>query len=206
MRDIAQYGQLNVQLIDIEALQPAPYNPRKDLTPEDREWEKIKRSLDEYGLLEPVVWNRRTGHIVGGHQRVKIIAASGETQIYANVLDISEEEEKLLNVRLNKVQGHWDTVKLAALLKEIHESGDLESTGFEDYEYKSLTEEYAHIDDLLEEDFSDTGKVDHDTFVVTFTLPADVETAVNDYIIDHGKDALSELVMRFVRGELNNAD
>jgi len=196
--------RMNVRLMDINVLKPAPYNPRKDLTPDDREWQKIERSLYEFDLLMPIVFNERTGHIIGGHQRVKILASHGITQVETNVLNIGEEEEKLLNVRLNKIKGHWDTVKLAALLREIHEEGGLdgiESAGFEKFEYESLADEFSHIDDLLDEDFSDTGKNESETFVITFTLPAEAEDAVNDYTIEHGKEAISELVMRYVRGE-----
>lgn len=57
----------------IDELRPAIYNPRKDLRPGDLDYEKLKRSLSEYGCVEPVIWNERTGHIVGGHQRLKVL-------------------------------------------------------------------------------------------------------------------------------------
>ena len=55
----------------IEDLRPASYNPRKDLKPGDKEYEKLKRSITEFGYVEPVIWNERTGTVVGGHQRLK---------------------------------------------------------------------------------------------------------------------------------------
>lgn len=57
----------------IDELRPALYNPRKDLRPGDLDYEKLKHSLSEYGCVEPVIWNERTGHIVGGHQRLKVL-------------------------------------------------------------------------------------------------------------------------------------
>ena len=54
-------------------LKAADYNPRKDLQPGDAEYEKLKRSIQEFGYVEPVIWNKRTGVVVGGHQRLKVM-------------------------------------------------------------------------------------------------------------------------------------
>ena len=56
---------------------PAEYNPRKDLKPGDPEYEKLKRSIEQFGYVEPVIWNKTTGHIVGGHQRLKVLIDMG---------------------------------------------------------------------------------------------------------------------------------
>ena len=61
----------------ISELIPAPYNPRKDIQPGDPEYEKLKRSLEEFGYVEPVIWNARTGYVVGGHQRLKVLRELG---------------------------------------------------------------------------------------------------------------------------------
>ena len=60
---------LNMQRMPIDRLMPAKYNPRKDLKPGDPAYEKIKRSLRDFGYVDPIVWNEVTGNIVGGHQR-----------------------------------------------------------------------------------------------------------------------------------------
>ena len=60
---------MNIQKISVEKLNPAVYNPRKDLKPGDKEYEKLKRSIEEFGYVEPVIWNQKTGNVVGGHQR-----------------------------------------------------------------------------------------------------------------------------------------
>jgi hypothetical protein len=68
---------LNIQKIRAELLNPAAYNPRKDLKPGDKEYEKLRRSIEEFGYVEPVIWNKTTGNIVGGHQRLKVLLDLG---------------------------------------------------------------------------------------------------------------------------------
>ena len=53
--------QMNLQRISVDRLKPAKYNPRKDLKPGDPAYEKIKRSLHEFGYVDPVIWNEVTG-------------------------------------------------------------------------------------------------------------------------------------------------
>jgi ParB-like chromosome segregation protein Spo0J len=62
-----------VQKIPVSEINPAKYNPRKDLKPGDPAYEKLKRSMTEFGYVEPIIWNEETGNIVGGHQRYKIL-------------------------------------------------------------------------------------------------------------------------------------
>jgi DNA modification methylase len=105
--------------IHISQINPAPYNPRLDLKPGDLEYEKLKKSLDTFGCVEPLVWNTQTGNLVGGHQRFKILLAQGASEAEVSVVDLSLEKEKALNLALNKIQGDWDQNKLAALLEEL---------------------------------------------------------------------------------------
>ena len=96
---------MDIQTLPVGKLIPAEYNPRKDLKPGDPEYEKLKRSITEFGYVEPVIWNKTTGHIVGGHQRAKILIETGVTEIECVVVEMSEEKEKALNVALNKING-----------------------------------------------------------------------------------------------------
>ena len=105
---------MDIQKIPAARLNPAAYNPRKDLKPGDREYEKLKRSIVEFGYVEPVIWNRRTGNVVGGHQRLKVLVDMGQTEIDCVVVDLDLRREKALNVALNKIQGDWDEEKLAS--------------------------------------------------------------------------------------------
>jgi len=70
-----------IEKIPIEKLIPADYNPRKDLKPGDAEYEKLKRSIKEFGYVEPIIWNKTTGNVVGGHQRLKVLLADGVKEI-----------------------------------------------------------------------------------------------------------------------------
>ena len=77
---------------------PADYNPRKDLKPGDPEYEKLKRSLEQFGYVEPVIWNKATGRVVGGHQRLKVLIDMGITEVECVVVDLPEDKEKLLGI------------------------------------------------------------------------------------------------------------
>ena len=107
---------MEIQKVSIGHLNPAAYNPRKDLKPGDTEYEKLKRSICEFGYVEPVVWNKATGNVVGGHQRLKVMRDLGQTEIDCVVVELDEQREKALNLALNKIQGEWDENKLAALM------------------------------------------------------------------------------------------
>lgn len=125
--------RITFKTIPISQVNPAPYNPRVALSPGDPEYEKLKRSIDEFGLVEPLVWNEATGNLVGGHQRLQVLIDAGATEIDVSVVHLSPERERLLNVALNKVQGRWDEAKLAALLDELTQLPhvDVTLTGFD---------------------------------------------------------------------------
>jgi ParB-like chromosome segregation protein Spo0J len=194
---------MEIRKVKVSDLRPAEYNPRQDLKPGDREYEKIARSIDEFGYVEPIVWNETTGNIVGGHQRLKILIERGETEVEVSVVRLNEHDEKVLNVALNKITGRWDTGKLTELLKELQAEGAMEVTGFEDWELDALSMQYDHIDDLLNEDFSEfAAKEPKDTFTMTFTLPEDVKTAVQEYIetTPNAKAELATAIINKVKG------
>jgi len=79
---------MRIETILIEKINPAPHNPRRDLQPGDSEYEKLERSLSEFDCVEPLVWNRRTGNLVGGHQRMKILIARGDREVQCSVVDL----------------------------------------------------------------------------------------------------------------------
>lgn len=131
---------MKIEKIKIEKLNPAKYNPRKDLKAGDPEYEKLKKSIETFGYVEPVIWNKKTGNIVGGHQRLKILIEQGQTEVDCVVVDMDEHEEKALNIALNKVSGDWDLPKLADLISGLDEEMfDISLTGFD----------MAEVDDLF---------------------------------------------------------
>lgn len=144
---------LDIQKIDVNKLNPAKYNPRKDLKPGDAEYEKLKKSINTFGYVEPVIWNKRTGNIIGGHQRLKILKEQGTTEIKCVVVDMDESEEKALNVALNKVSGDWDIPKLTELLDDLDKSMfDVSLTGFDAAEIEDLFSK-VHDKDVQDDDF-----------------------------------------------------
>lgn len=139
-----------IETIPIEKLIPADYNPRKDLKPGDAEYEKLKRSIKEFGYVEPIIWNKTTGNVVGGHQRLKVLLADGVKEIDCVVVEFDSEKEKALNIALNKVSGEWDRDKLTALISDLQEDFDVTITGFD----------LAEIDELFKDTLQDGVKDD----------------------------------------------
>ena len=130
---------MDIQTISITKINPAPYNPRADLKEGDVEYEKLRKSLEEFDLVEPLIWNKRTGNLVGGHQRLKILKSRGTKEVDVSVVDLSDSKEKALNIALNKISGEWDMPKLKDLLEEIDTGEfDIEITGFDSGEIEDL--------------------------------------------------------------------
>lgn len=131
-------GQFNWKRVPVSALNAAPYNPRRDLKPGDPEFEALRGSLNAFGYVEPIVWNEKTGRVVGGHQRLKVLLAGGASEVDVSVVFLDDEREKALNIALNKVGGGWDDALLATLLAELKESESLSLSGFTEAEIEEL--------------------------------------------------------------------
>lgn len=133
MKSRAPNASLKIRLLPIEQLVPAPYNPRKSLKPTDPAYRKLEASLREFGMVEPLIWNERTGHVVGGHTRLGILKKLGFKKVPVSVVRLSEKREKALNIVLNnqEAQGRYDSEKLADLLTELQDLPELELTGFD---------------------------------------------------------------------------
>lgn len=145
---------MQIEKIEVGSLNAAKYNPRKDLNPGDPEFEKLKRSIEEFGYVEPIIWNKRTGNIVGGHQRCKVLKALGHKEVDCVVLDIDEQQEKALNIALNKISGDWDMPLLGEMLKDLFAGGfDATITGFDAAEIETLFKGDAVAPDIKEDDF-----------------------------------------------------
>ncbi len=185
------------RIVDMER---ATYNPRVELQPGDAEYETLKRSLEQFGMVEPVVWNERTNRVVGGHQRLTVEAALGHEEVDVSVVDLDEIKEKELNIALNKIGGRWDTEKLGAVFDSL---GDrVLETGFTQPE---IDEVQAKLEQLI-----DQGMIDQELAQIekTFNLSLRFDQHDRDdleaYIKTHGKDSLVAVILKTVFEEGNN--
>lgn len=132
---------MNIQIIELKKLKRAEYNPRKRLTEEDEEYQKLKKSIVEFGYVVPIIVNYDYT-VIGGHQGLTVLEDLGYKKIECNVLNLSKVQEKALNLALNKIDGIWDYDKLENVITELKESNfDLDVTGFD----------FDEVDNLLKE-------------------------------------------------------
>lgn len=131
---------MEIRVIPIDLINAAAYNPRIDLQPGDVKYEKLKRSIEQFGYIDPIIWNERTGNMVGGHQRHKIMVnEQGCTELAVSVVDLDDQQERLLNIALNNVSGRWNDEALAQLLTELQEDGaDISLSGFDAVDLKQM--------------------------------------------------------------------
>ena len=133
---------MNIRKMNVKDLMPADYNPRKDLKPGDKEYEKLKRSIEQFGYVEPVIFNESTNTIIGGHQRVKVMMDMGIDEVECVVVEMDLDKEKALNIALNKISGEWDNEKLALLITDLQGTEfDVSLTGFDPAELDNLFKE-----------------------------------------------------------------
>lgn len=137
---------MNIEKKNTADLLPAEYNPRKDLKAGDAEYEKLKRSIEQFGYVEPVIWNKITSRVVGGHQRLKVLIDMGISEVECVIVEMDEDKEKALNIALNKISGDWDKDKLALLISDLQGADfDVSLTGFDP----------AELDDLFKDSMKD---------------------------------------------------
>lgn len=191
----------------LKKLKASDYNPRKATKDFD---ESLKRSLDYYGSVVPVVWNKRSGRIVGGHQRVRILLEQGVEKDVVAVVDLSDAEEKALNVSLNKLSGDWDKDKLREVLERLAGyDADLRFTGFAQNEIDNLMSKHVPAFEFdVEEVSTDTGVPDvlvsesHVRMVMLFFLTkethADFIKMVKVLGTRYGKENLTDIVTEVI--------
>lgn len=149
---------METAIMKVKEIHPAAYNPRVTLKPGDDEWEALNSSLDRFGLVEPLVINKTTGLLVSGHQRLNVLKTQGVDEVEVVLIEVDPEQEKLLNIALNKIDSEWDYEKLKDLFDEIDED-DVKFTGFTPEELDSLFDTDFTSDD---EDGDPAGQEDTD--------------------------------------------
>ena len=128
----------------VKDLKPYPGNPRKMTR---AVLEKLKASLLEFGVLEPLIINSQN-EVIGGNQRLKAMKELHIKETNVIVVDFNKKKEKALNIALNKIQGSWDYPLLSDMLQEIKvEPKALELTGFDDKELDQLMDEFLQESD-----------------------------------------------------------
>ncbi|MDA3973281.1 DNA methyltransferase [Enterococcus thailandicus] len=139
---------MRIEKMKLQDLKPADYNPRIELVPEMEEYQKLKKSILEFGFVDPPIFNKQTGNLVGGHQRVSVAKDLGLfDEIEVSVVDLPLEKEKSLNIALNKISGEWDEDKLVELLNSL-DADDVLLSGFNQEEIDELMLDLA--DDEIE--------------------------------------------------------
>lgn len=157
--------EMNIRKFKLSELNPAKYNPRKALKPGDPEFEKLKRSITEFGYVELIVVNVANNNtVISGHQRLAVLKDIGETEVECVVVELNDADEKALNVAMNKVSGEWDVDKLADLMDSLKELDyDLGKTGFDPPEIEQLFNQ-VHDKDIKEDDFDIEEELNQPTF------------------------------------------
>lgn len=130
--------EIKLQQMAVKDLKPSTYNPRK-IHP--NKFKALKKSIEKYGILDPLVVNKRTGNtIVGGHQRYRAANELGIETVPVNLIDVDEAQEKLLNLGLNNIKGENDKPKLETLIRDLLslKIDDIELSGFDMQEINAL--------------------------------------------------------------------
>ena len=138
----------------LSELNPAVYNPRIELKPGDPEFEKLKKSISNFGYVELIVVNERTGNtVISGHQRLSVLKNMGIDAVDCVLVDLDQESEKALNIAMNRVNGDWDKDKLALLITDLQATDfDVSLTGFDPAEIDDLFKDTLK-DDVHDDDF-----------------------------------------------------
>ena len=176
---------IEITTIKITDLNPAQYNPRKI---SNEEYNKLSRSINEFGLVDPIIINLNNNHIIGGHQRYDVLMDEyvAGNKDYEELILIKNGDigwvfpngkltikdlnhEKGLNITLNKIQGEWNFEKLEDLFNDLSVEGvDLSITGWDKNEIKELSKniDLTHFGDdglSLEDALADEEIVDSDS-------------------------------------------
>ena len=184
--------------LQISDLKPASYNPRKELKPGDKEYEKIKNSITEFGYVDPVIVNDDMT-VIGGHQRLNVLKNLGYKEIDCVVISIDKTKEKALNIALNKITGEWNQELLADLIKDLQDSDfDVAFTGFEPPEIEQLFNK-VHDKKVSEDDFD----VDEELKKPTVAKAGDIYCLGRHRVIC-GDSLLPETYNRLMEGKKAN--
>lgn len=132
---------MKIVYTEIETLIEAEYNPR---TITDYQLDKLEESIEKFGMVDPIIVNTyegREGVVVGGHQRLRVLRRMGEKKVPVYEVSLNEQDERELNIRLNKNTGEFDI----ELLNEHFTTEELGDYGFEEYEIDNSDEDFSSL-------------------------------------------------------------
>ena len=161
----------------------AEYNPRVELQPGDVEYEKLKKSILEFGYISPIIYNTQRQIIVGGHQRLSVLKDLGYDEVDVVCVDLDETKEKALNIALNKVQGFWDEEKLNDLLMELNETDlDITLTGFDTNELDNFLQDFNYsLPDNINKFFVDINEAEESKKKKLYlTIGSDIKIEISE--------------------------
>jgi ParB-like chromosome segregation protein Spo0J len=126
-----------IEHLPIDELRPDLANPRRI---SDEELEALTRSINEFGLVDPIIARAEDKTVIGGHQRLVAARRLGMKSVPVILTDLSQEQARLLNLALNKVSGTWDQELLARFMADLQQTPDIDLTlsGFTDDEIKKV--------------------------------------------------------------------
>ena len=141
---MSKKATLNTKIFKVNELKSLSCNPRKALTKDDLAYKQLKKSIEKFDYVDPLIFNTKTNHLISGHQRLTVLKDLGYTEIEVNCVDLDEEKEKSLNIALNKISGEWDETKLLNIIDELEKNDDfvLEEIGFSSFEINSLQDNF----------------------------------------------------------------
>lgn len=191
---------VKTQVFKLDELNPAKYNPRKQLKPGDKEFKKLENSIKNFGYVELIVVNVANNNtVISGHQRLSVLKHLGEKEVECVVVEMNEQDEKALNIAMNKVNGSWDEEKLVDLLSNLKSFDyNLELTGFDAPEIETLFNSF-NVKEAKEDDFD----IESELQKPTFSQLGDVWYLGKHRIIC-GDSTLSETYENLMQGEKAN--
>lgn len=161
---------IQIEYLPTSSLNAAPYNPRKM---PDEQMARLMRGIEAFGLVDPIIVNQATGNIVGGHQRVEAAKRLKLAEVPVVHVSLDREQEKALNLALNKISGEWDLDLLRGILGDLNDGGfDLDLTGFSAGEIDELLAGDTEDDERDPGDPDDAPEVDEQ--VPPVTQPGDL--------------------------------
>lgn len=146
-RKPATIPETRTRMVALGDLTPAEFNPRA-IDPDAESF--LHESFRRYGMVQPIVWNERTGNIVGGHRKLEFLQKEGITDTEVIVVSLDDADERMLNLTLNnpRAQGYFLSDNVTALLEEMSElvtAVEIESLGLAalaaDFKFEELATE-----------------------------------------------------------------